>query len=72
MQKSARVTPRNIQFEDNVQIRHIPRNDEESDRRASWNPNLQNVKCFVFLHKLFYCIFISMMYSKINQKNNEK
>jgi hypothetical protein len=70
MQNSARATPRTIQFQDNVQIREIPRNDEEPQRQASWDPNLRNVKCFFSLHKLSHSIFLSMMYSTINQKEN--
>jgi hypothetical protein len=47
MQKSARVTtPRTIQFQENVQIREIPRNDEEPQTQAAWDPNLRNVKWF--------------------------
>lgn len=52
MQKSARVTPRNIQFEENVQVKEIPRVDDEVDestRRTSWDPNLNDVRCFSFL-----------------------
>jgi len=70
MQKSARVTPRTIQFQDNVQIREIPRNDEEPQTQAAWDPNLRNVKWVFSLHKLSHLIFLSMMYSTINQKEN--
>lgn len=48
MQK-LRVTPRNIQFQDAVQIREIPRQNSESliefneSRRPSWDPNLAEV-----------------------------
>ena len=52
MQNKARVTPRNIQFKDSVQIREIPsRNvdDTAANRRESWDPNLSEVRirlCF--------------------------
>ena len=44
-QKPARVTPRNIQFKDSVDIRQIPRNDESGQglEGQSWDPNLYNV-----------------------------
>jgi hypothetical protein len=48
MQK-LRVTQRNIQFQESVQIREIPRTDSEpftevnEIRRLSWDPNLNEV-----------------------------
>ncbi|CAF0989621.1 unnamed protein product [Adineta ricciae] len=47
-QKPARVTPRNIQFNDSVDIRQIPRNDEggQGFDEQSWNPNLHNKGVF--------------------------
>ncbi len=47
MQKTVRVAPRNIQFKDNVQIKEIPRRDADLDdsiRRLSWDPNLNDVR----------------------------
>ncbi|CAF3534857.1 unnamed protein product [Rotaria sordida] len=49
MQQTARVGPRNIQFIDNIQIKEIPTNDyevDESTRRLSWDPNLNNKDVF--------------------------
>ncbi|UJR08158.1 hypothetical protein I4U23_012432 [Adineta vaga] len=49
MQKQARVTPRNIQFQDNVQIRQIPGNEDQGqgfNRQPSWDPNLKNKGIF--------------------------
>ncbi|CAF0831016.1 unnamed protein product [Rotaria sordida] len=49
MQRTARVGPRNIQFIDNIQIKEIPTNDyevDESTRRLSWDPNLNNKDVF--------------------------
>ena len=51
MQKP-RVAPKNIQFEEAIQIREIPRKSEVLSptnlvqRRGSWDPNLANVICF--------------------------
>ncbi|CAF1271039.1 unnamed protein product [Adineta steineri] len=49
MQKQARVTQRNIQFQDTVQIRHIPANDEQQNEiqtDTTWNPNLRDKNVF--------------------------
>lgn len=47
MQQKIRVTPRNIQFKHDVQIREIPRKSVDVDdttRRKSWDPNLTEVR----------------------------
>jgi hypothetical protein len=47
MKKTARVTPKNIHFNDDIQIREIPSQmdeDFQSIRRLSWDPNLTNVR----------------------------
>jgi hypothetical protein len=50
MQKAARVSPKNLQFRNSVDIKEIPNNDEllHSVRRASWDPDLNNVRRFLF------------------------
>ena len=50
MHKSARVSPKNLQFRDTVQIKEIPNNDEiyHSAKRASWDPDLNNVRRSLF------------------------
>jgi hypothetical protein len=47
MQKKARVTPRNIQFKEHVQIKEIPSNklhDTSLKERQSWDPHLTEVR----------------------------
>ncbi|CAF3159597.1 unnamed protein product [Rotaria sp. Silwood2] len=49
MQKTARVASRNIQFINQVQIKEITTDDyelDESTRRLSWDPNLNNKDVF--------------------------
>ncbi|CAF3358437.1 unnamed protein product [Rotaria socialis] len=52
MQESIRVAPKTIRFTDQIQVREIPNNEEEkeaqekSNRRASWDPNLNNKDVF--------------------------
>ena len=77
MQNKARVTPRNIQFKDSVQIREIPsRNvdDTAANRRESWDPNLSEVRIRLvsFPLRMKQIIFNSRKSSpNKNQPNNE-
>jgi hypothetical protein len=58
MKKTARITPRNIQFQEHVQITEIPREDSEiyiASEQPSWDPNLYYVYYFFFLQINLFC-----------------
>jgi hypothetical protein len=71
--KKVRVAPRNIHFQDTVEIREIPRDEPEfygAEKRGSWDPYLNNVRCFFHLEITLCFVFRSKTYSKKNQQNN--
>ncbi|CAF2844705.1 unnamed protein product [Rotaria sp. Silwood2] len=66
--KKARVTQKNIQFHDNIQIREIPRKESEPeilandiDGQSSWDPNLINTDTFNTQPTQPKCIIIVMV-----------
>ncbi|CAF3255177.1 unnamed protein product [Rotaria sp. Silwood2] len=66
--KKARVTQKNIQFHDNIQIREIPRKESEPeilandiDGQSSWDPNLINTDTFNTQSTQPKCIIIVMV-----------
>jgi hypothetical protein len=46
MHKKARVSPKNIQFTDDIQIKEIPRDDLE--KKESWDPYVTEVRYYSF------------------------
>jgi hypothetical protein len=51
MQKKTRVSPKNIQFKDDIQIKEIPRDDlhtSNSEKQESWDPRLTEVRHYNF------------------------
>ena len=55
MEQQARVTPKNIQFVENIHVREIPSNEIqllETSREESWDPNFNEVISCHFTSKV--------------------